>query len=388
MMSMPQNAEQDRRRLDSAQSHHRSASNHGQALPSPNATSYNQGQHTGWHPPYTGQTADGLWPNPQLVQALASGYQLWPGKTAQEQISNGFTSGRTMYDTPATYHTQPSKRDSAYVGVQTLGHVAQPRYTAPVEPKLTQSHEGVQMVTLQDPVTRVTTQMGVGPAERITDPALYQDGIVARRALYATPGEEEKLYSNYKIRRHDFFKFGRVFLVLWSEPAGEAATQLTQVNSVVANDRQSSGMSVGRMGEMVFSKVRRFVVIREGENYCSALPIVSYGNQGVGKKNVVKSEHGLIYTGIEVPVPLTCELPSRGEKGLRSRPIRVVTDEPGNKLDPMSRIDFAKVHTIHHNLKVAPYGNVHASSREALSSQFSSVWLRQDEDPSGMSRST
>lgn len=53
-------------------------------------------------------------------------------------------------------------------------------------------------------------------------------------------------------------------MTLWAEPAGEA-------NDIVVTSRVQSNMIAGKYGERVFSKVRRFIVIRESELYCSAL---------------------------------------------------------------------------------------------------------------------
>jgi hypothetical protein len=64
----------------------------------------------------------------------------------------------------------------------------------------------------------------------------------------------------------------------------------------------------------VHSKVRWFVVIREGGYHCGALPIATYGGQGVAKRGVVKSEHGIIHTGKNIPRPNANELPKHRTK--------------------------------------------------------------------------
>ena len=94
--------------------------------------------------------------------------------------------------------------------------------------------------------------------------------------------------------------------MLWVEPAGESRTLVTHIEQ-----GQRMGTREGRYGEMVFSKVRRFVVIREAFNYCSALPITTYGKQVVGKPGVTKSEHTIIYTGKKAPDPVPAEDPQR-----------------------------------------------------------------------------
>lgn len=237
----------------------------------------------------------------------------------------------------------------------------------PVQGQVYESN-GMRMVSVVDQRNGVQTTIADRPAERITDPGLYQQGIPAHRMLFGnTAVPEERLFAGYKIRDRPgrFFVQGRVFLVLWTEPAGETNTLIT---------KREPGLTLGRYGERVYSKVRRFVVVREAINYCSALPIVTYGGQGVGKRTVDKSEHAIIHAGDQVPEPLPAELPERGEQPMRARPIRVVPDEPRDRLDPVSRIDFGKIHTIQHNIKVKAFGMVHQHAMDALLTQFTNVW--------------
>ncbi|KAK4561247.1 hypothetical protein LTR86_004564 [Recurvomyces mirabilis] len=229
----------------------------------------------------------------------------------------------------------------------------------------------VNLESARDPRTGVAVVTATGPKEKITDPELFRAGVTARRALYPTPEGEERLFSTFKRRQRQFFTVGRVFSVCWSEPASDTTT----INTLVQNDRSDPGLSANRFGESIFSKVRKFVIIREGKDYCSALPIVSYGGQGVAKPGVTKAEHGLIYTGCTPPPPQRAELATRGERGMRAQSIRVVPDRQEDRLDLMSRIDFAKVHTVHHNLKVAAFGCVHPDSMAALITEFQNVWL-------------
>lgn len=226
-----------------------------------------------------------------------------------------------------------------------------------------------------NPTSQVHTLYQTGPAYQITDPGLLQDGRgrSAYRLLLRTEseGDTEQLFSTFRIRSDPrrFFKVGRVFMLLWVEPAGEQGTRVTDGIST-----RRPGTTRGRYGEEVFSKVRRFVVIRESHNYCSALPITTYGERGVGKPHVKKSEHAIIHTGRTAPDPLPSEEPSRGEEGMRPDAIRVEPDDREDKLDPRSRLDFGKVHTIQHNIKVKSYGKVHDRSLQALTDQFNNCW--------------
>jgi hypothetical protein len=230
-------------------------------------------------------------------------------------------------------------------------------------PHVTQVPVQIQRFQYNDPRTEVRVLVETSPPERITPPDMLAQGIAARQSLLGTSGDTEKLDPSFFIRPSKFFMFGRVFKILWAEPAGgnTAVTQNTVEN---------------QFGERVHSKVRWFVVIRQtpGAKCCSALPITTYGGKGVGKNGVVKSEHGIIYTGKEVPRLDPNELPRRNEEGVRPVPIRVDPDSALDRLDAKSRINFAAVHTIHHNIKVKSLGIVNAASLTVLQQHFQNVW--------------
>jgi hypothetical protein len=138
--------------------------------------------------------------------------------------------------------------------------------------------------------------------------------------------------------------------------------------------RYEPGVVINHLGARVFSKIRRFVVIREGDSYCNALPINTYAGRGVAKHGIAKSEHAIIYTGRTPPRVRTDEAPKRGETGMQSIPIRVDADSFDELLDPMSRIDFGGVTKIQHNIRVKPLGIVNSTSMAALQHQFKVVW--------------
>lgn len=215
--------------------------------------------------------------------------------------------------------------------------------------------------------TNVQTIVQAGPATEITDPALLKSGVFAKKLVFGNPEPgEEPLFPGYKRQPKRFFCVGRVFMVLWAEPAG--------ANSVITNPQITQGIH----GELVYQQTRRFVVVRESDKYCTALPITTYGGRGVAKPGVKKSEHAIVYSGKSAPAPDVSELPVRGESGLRRETIRVVVDAPTEALDPMSRLDFGRAHTIQHNVKAKAFGMVHTRAREAFAGLFFSVMLKND----------
>ncbi|ORY18203.1 hypothetical protein BCR34DRAFT_456380, partial [Clohesyomyces aquaticus] len=143
-----------------------------------------------------------------------------------------------------------------------------------------------------------------------------------------------------------FFKTGVVFKVLWPELAGDTNGDMT----IVTNSRFE--------GEKIFAKIRWFVVVREGYDCCSCLrSIQTYGRRGV-PDNKVKAHHAMMYTGTTVPSPLQSELPVGTIDRAMGPPIRVLPYYLYEKLDPLSRVNFFKIYTVEHNVKVRPFGKV------------------------------
>ncbi|KAK4506245.1 hypothetical protein PRZ48_004210 [Zasmidium cellare] len=168
-----------------------------------------------------------------------------------------------------------------------------------------------------------------------------------------------------KPQKHTFFRLGRVFRFPWSETAGTTAFGTHYKADEFVKGREN--------GTHIYQKNRIFVVIREGQESCSVLLITTYGNQGVAKPSVDKSQHGLIYTGTEPTVTTYQE--SRRPGVLQEHAIRVVGDQPTCILDTMSRINYAQVHTVHHNVEVESIGMVHPGSIPHLLLQFINVWV-------------
>lgn len=228
---------------------------------------------------------------------------------------------------------------------------------------------GLQYTRYVDSTLGFQTNLSFQPANCITDPDLLRQGRGARARLIGDRRQEEQLFKTYKVKPSSFFIFGRVFQTLWSQPAGA-----TKITTRVERVDPDPGFSQVRFGETVHTKIRRFVVVRAKDTYCSAVPISTYGGRGVAKPGVNKSEHVIVYSGNQPPAATAAELPGPSETGMRNRPIRVVKDAIHNELDLMSRIDLGKVYTIEYNVKVKAFGVVHQDSMVPLDSQFRNVF--------------
>jgi hypothetical protein len=78
---------------------------------------------------------------------------------------------------------------------------------------------------------------------------------------------------------------------------------------------------------------------------------MTYGGQGTLKYGVHPEDHAAIYTKHDGPVIL------EGEK-MENVPIRVDVIDQSHKLDPMSRLNYAKLYTVEHNVKVFFIGKI------------------------------
>jgi hypothetical protein len=108
------------------------------------------------------------------------------------------------------------------------------------------------------------------------------------RIVKGTAGTSERIDSSYKVRNKDwreFFRIGRVFSTLWTDSLGNNAGRV-----------DPTFVSEVKYGERVYSKIRRFIVVREGDRSVSCLPVTSYANEGIRKSGILPNEHGFIYS--------------------------------------------------------------------------------------------
>lgn len=85
---------------------------------------------------------------------------------------------------------------------------------------------------------------------------------------------------------------------------------------------------------------------------CLSRPITTYGGKGVAKAGLDRSKHAVIYMRGCLPVT------KAGEPKMTKEPLEVEPAKPDQKLDPMSRLNFGKVYTVEHNVKILPVGRI------------------------------
>jgi hypothetical protein len=155
-------------------------------------------------------------------------------------------------------------------------------------------------------------------------------------------GGTDELDSRYVVEPSSKFSAGEVFKVLWSEPRGSGrAEALTEVEE-----------RIGNMGQRFYVGVRRFIVVANDEGHCTCVPILTYERRACTKRGVKPNKHGIVYAVGGRPTTL------RNEPPLGFRPVRVQLDLPTEKLAIESRVNYSKLVTVEHNVRVLFIGSI------------------------------
>ena len=219
------------------------------------------------------------------------------------------------------------------------------------------------VLELEDPVSQVQITFKDGPTNEITDSVLLQKGVQAKRLIDSPETDvQELLFNEYRRRKTSFFAAGRVIELLWIELESDAETH-----------EYEHAYTRRGIGEIISSKIRRFIVIQAGQQQCSVVPVTVY-RHGASNPGVSKSEHTIVHTSQSAPSPSAEESSVEGEPAMWALAIRVVPDNQTDKLSEMSRINYGEVYTIDHRVRVKPFGMVHEGSMATLLSQFNDVW--------------
>lgn len=175
------------------------------------------------------------------------------------------------------------------------------------------------------------------------------------RNVRATHGSREQIDSSYVVRKDDykkFFRVGRVFATLWTDAVGDAGkVDQTFVSPVI-------------YGEKVFTKIRRFVVAREGDRSVTCHPVTSYNGAAITKKDIRRNEHGFIHSKTVGPQPMPGMLP---------KSLRVILSKGAPPLSENSLVNYGKVYTVETNVKVKDIGDLDRESRQTLRHYFKQV---------------
>ncbi|TVY18997.1 hypothetical protein LARI1_G004116 [Lachnellula arida] len=194
-----------------------------------------------------------------------------------------------------------------------------------------------------------------------TSISLSNGGITPRgihRVIRGTRGQKEKIDSKFKIHNSKYFKPGEV---LWHEPRGGDSSSIT------SNEPFPTGAPGSKYGEQSFAKIRRFVIVANDHGHSQCVPILTYQGMGKGPQGFKFDYHAIIYSGATPPEEFQDEF-------LRNGPIQAIPKTARDKLDPASRVNYAKIYTVEHNVKVQFIGRIAEASRESFTQAFDATW--------------
>lgn len=114
----------------------------------------------------------------------------------------------------------------------------------------------------------------------------------------------------------------------------------------------------------IYWEVRRFVVIRPRSFNCLCLSISTYQGKATTKTGISVHDHAAI-------IPLGSEVQLHpDETALQKSPLYIKVEDPSVFMDPMSRINFAKVSTLEYDSKVRSVGRIVGESIKLLEEYF------------------
>ncbi|KAH7254029.1 uncharacterized protein BKA55DRAFT_510114 [Fusarium redolens] len=176
--------------------------------------------------------------------------------------------------------------------------------------------------------------------------------------IVGTGGETETLDPRYRVAQSHMFQPGEVFKVLWPEPAGGGSV----VEETVYRDQ---------FGGRIFVHFRRFIVVANDRGHCTCIPISTYGKKGCKKSGVKAEQHGIVAeSSNRNPTGLS------GEPELGYPPVRVHIHEPNERISKESRVNYSKLTTVEHNVKVLFIGRVVTSDWDIVTEAVNTSWAK------------
>ncbi|RDW78921.1 uncharacterized protein DSM5745_05773 [Aspergillus mulundensis] len=164
----------------------------------------------------------------------------------------------------------------------------------------------------------------------------------------AYPGQLEHevvLDSRYIVQAPEYFVPGAVFSILWHENDARGPSHPSQTLEQGSQFR-------GRFGQPIYSTIRRLVVVKHFDQASWCFAISTYGGRGVAKPGVDPSKHAIVY--LRNTRPFTGDR----EPTMHKAPLEIEAEYPEEHLNSMSRLNFGKIYTVEHNVKILPIGRI------------------------------
>jgi hypothetical protein len=144
-----------------------------------------------------------------------------------------------------------------------------------------------------------------------------------------------------------FFIPGRIFKMMWYEPAPEAQTELSPDSKL---DKKCQAFGEEAESRPI-ARYRWFVVVQRRYDHSICFSVTTY-KKGASKTS--RSDNVAVLYRVTVDPPL----PYDDEKFMRT-PIAVIVEDPEHYIAPTARLDCKRVYTVEDGMKVKKIGRVH-----------------------------
>lgn len=213
------------------------------------------------------------------------------------------------------------------------------------------------------------TQSPYSGYEDTQNPASYYPPTSTSTPGYVggTPGDKERLDPRFKVEPSQKFAPGEVFKVLWYEPKGSLPAGPPGGGSMI-----SDVIKLKDHVENYFVGFRRFIVIANDEGHCTCVPILTYDRQGCNKKGAKPKKHGIIVEDGTKPKLL------KNEPTLGFDAVRIKITSRNEKISRESRVNYSKLVTIEHNVKVFFIGHILPDDFDIVTNAVDTCWDSKD----------
>ncbi|KAH6669136.1 hypothetical protein F5X68DRAFT_249266 [Plectosphaerella plurivora] len=179
-----------------------------------------------------------------------------------------------------------------------------------------------------------------------------------------------QLDSRYRIYKSKHWTPGTVFKVYWSEPMGSNGDLSVSGRQVYANEFGS-----------FYTGFRRFIVVASDEGNSTCVPVATYSGQGCRKHGVKASKHGLILA--QSARSRTKPKAPKNIEALGFPMVRMNVTAEGETLSLASRINYSKLVTIEHNIKILMIGHIATDHFENFNYAVNTCWSGKKHFPPG-----
>ncbi|KAI1256071.1 hypothetical protein MGN70_002232 [Eutypa lata] len=186
--------------------------------------------------------------------------------------------------------------------------------------------------------------------------------------ISGTTGSIEVLDPRFVVEHSFRYQPGEVLKILWSEPRGAAGAPVAYG---APNGPFSEWEEKATDEGPFYVGYRRFIVVRTDEGHSTCIPISTYEGKACKKKGVRASKHGIVYENGRHRKPPRL---LKNEPVLGYNPVGLDIYAPNEKLAAESRVNYSKLVTIEHNVKVFFIGRVIQQDLDYLQEAVNDCW--------------